>query len=86
MLKDDISIDLVVVKHQDFYFRALILGGNDDGYEIFAFDIGFICTVKKSQMYRLLDIFSVQNYPPFIHCCRIHGLVPLKENWSSIAM
>ncbi|OTF76293.1 tudor domain-containing protein 7B-like protein [Euroglyphus maynei] len=78
--------DLVVVKYQNNYFRSLVLAKNSNDYEIFAFDIGFIGVVDQSQIYTLLDIFSLKKYPPFIVCCSLHKLVPFKDNYKVIAI
>nr|XP_027201569.1 uncharacterized protein LOC113795577 [Dermatophagoides pteronyssinus] len=80
--------DLAVIKYQDYFFRALILSENvaNENFEIFAFDIGFVGNVKKTEIFHLLDIFSLEKFQPFIFSCRVHKLVPIKENWSSIAI
>ena len=80
--------DLAVIKYQDYFFRALILSENvaNENFEIFAFDIGFVGNVEKTEIFHLLDIFSLEKFQPFIFSCRVHKLVPIKENWSSIAM
>ncbi|KAF7494133.1 hypothetical protein SSS_08058 [Sarcoptes scabiei] len=82
------SDNLVVILHDNFFFRGLVLSESEqNNHLVFLFDLGLSVWVRPKDVYTLVeDLFSLKIIPPFTVYCSMNNLIPLKANWSPIAI
>ena len=59
-----------------FYFRGYVLALSFYHVKVLSLDFGFIAKIAISDLYPLLDIFALNNFPMFSLVCGIDGIDP----------
>lgn len=76
----------MVFRYNGFFFRGYLLKDLPTGYQMLSIDFAFIITVSVEDIFPLVDLFSIENYPMFACLCSLDNIMPASKTWSPLAL
>lgn len=77
----------MVFRYNDFYFRGFVVQCYvKERFCVLSIDYAFLLDVAIKDTYPLMDLFSLDKFPPFAHLCALDNIFPASKVWSRNAM